>query len=142
VDDIRSVFAYYSPMGGERASTTRMRESGRICCSCKVPLESPPAKHGERYCDRCEPRRKVYMHFMLATDGWRVTFLEDDLKTPLPRKMIFQDSIKVIEMALRGGAGKVLADRQAIEHGISLGRGSAWLSLTSEQYAKLKTRRR
>ena len=78
------------------------------------------------------------MHFMLAAEGWRVTFLEDDLKTPLPCKMTFQDSIKVIEMALRGGAGKVLADRQAIEHGITLGRGSAWLNLTAEQYGKLK----
>lgn len=43
-------------------------------------------------------------------------------------------------MALRGGAGKVLADRQAIEHGITLGRGSAWLNLTTEQYGKLKTK--
>jgi len=78
------------------------------------------------------------MHFMLMPEGWCITFLEEDLKTPLPRKIIFQDSIKVIEMALRGGAGKVLADRQAIEHGISLGRGSAWLNLTTEQYGKLK----
>jgi hypothetical protein len=62
------------------------------------------------------------------------------LKTSLPRSFVFQDSIKVIEMALRGGAGKVLADRQAIEHGITLGRGSAWLNLTTEQYGKLKTK--
>lgn len=52
VDDFLSSFAYYSPMGGERSSTTRMRESGRICCSCKVTLDSPPANHGERYCKR------------------------------------------------------------------------------------------
>jgi hypothetical protein len=75
---------------------------------------------------------------MLMSNGWRVTFLEEDLKTPLRRKMIFQDSIKVIEMGLRGGAGKVLADRRAIEHGITLGRGSAWLNLTAEQYGKLR----
>ena len=77
------------------------------------------------------------MHFMLAASGWSVTFLEEDLKTSLPRFFVFQDSIKVIEMALRGGAEKVLADRQAIEHGISLGRGSVWLNLTAEQYGKL-----
>jgi hypothetical protein len=78
------------------------------------------------------------MHFILMPNGWRVTFLEEDLKTLLPRKVIFQDAIKVIEMALRGGAGKVLADRQAIEHGVSLGRGSAWLNLTKDQHDKLK----
>ena len=48
-------------MGGERASTTRMRESGKICCSCKVLLEPPPAR--ERYCPKCQPRHRVYMHY-------------------------------------------------------------------------------
>jgi len=126
-------------MGGERASTTRMRESGRICCSCKVPLESPPAK--ERYCERCEPRHKVYMHFM-SRNGWHVSFLEADLKTTLPGNMTFQDSAKVIELALRGGAGRTLADRQAIEQGIQMGRGSVWLNLTAEQYGKLRRGKR
>lgn len=79
------------------------------------------------------------MHFMLARGGWFVQFLEADLKTSLPRKFTFQDSAKVIEMAMRGGADSMSADRQALEYAIGLGRGSAWLNLTGEQYGKLKT---
>jgi hypothetical protein len=37
-----------------------------------------------------------------------------------------------------GSAELNLAGRQAIERGISMGRGSVWLSLNPEQYAKLK----
>jgi hypothetical protein len=37
-----------------------------------------------------------------------------------------------------GGAEFNLAGRQAIEHGISMGRRSVWLKLTREQYAKLR----
>ena len=81
-----------------------MRESGRICCSCKVTLESPPANSRERYCERCEPRQRIYMHFMLKPDGWHISFLERDLKTSLPRSFVFQDSAKVIKMAMRGGS--------------------------------------
>ena len=80
------------------------------------------------------------MHFMLR-EGWHISFLEPDLKTPLPRKFTFQDPAKVIEMAMRGGADRTSADRQALEYAIGLGRGSAWLRLTAEQYAKLKTRK-
>jgi hypothetical protein len=43
-------FAYYSPIGGERASTTRMRLAGKICCACRNPLDPDPAHpSGERY---------------------------------------------------------------------------------------------
>ena len=78
------------------------------------------------------------MHFMLMPTGWRVTFLEADLKTSLPRSFVFQDSAKVIEMAMRGGADSMSADKQALEYAIELGRGSAWLNLTGEQYANLR----
>ena len=123
-------------MGGERASTTRMREQGRICCSCKVPLDPLPTR--ERYCGRCGPRHKIYMHFMLCKGGWRCQFLEEDLKTSLRRKFNFGDSSKVMELALRGGADNTLAGRQGIEQGIQMGRGSVWLSLTNDQYRKLR----
>jgi hypothetical protein len=36
------------------------------------------------------------------------------------------------------GAEFNLAGRQAIEHGIGMGRGGVWLSLTREQYARLQ----
>ena len=126
-------------MGGERASTARMRLSGQICCACKTRLDPEPnQKPGERYCKRCAPRHRVYMQFILAKEGWSVTFLEEDLKTSLPRRFVFQDDVKILDLARRGGAEFNLAGRQAIEQEISMGRGAVWLSLTREQYAKLR----
>ncbi len=58
-----SIFAYHSPMGTERASTTRQRETGVICCRCHAIL---PPVYRERYCKACEPRHRVYMHFQNA----------------------------------------------------------------------------
>jgi hypothetical protein len=134
-------FAYYSPMGAERAPASGMKLAGQICCSCKISIDPCPWRGGERYCDRCAqarvPKQKVYMHFMLR-DGWRCQFLEADLKTPLPRRLTFQDSAKVIQMAEMGGAFKMLEDRPDLDIGIKIGRGSVWLHLTLEQYAKLR----
>jgi hypothetical protein len=51
-------------MGGERASTTRMRAAGQICCSCKKLLDRAPWSVVQRYCDSCTEKRtrhKVYM---------------------------------------------------------------------------------
>jgi hypothetical protein len=76
------------------------------------------------------------MSFMLR-DGWRCQFLEEDLKTPLPKKLNFRDVGKLSEIAQRGGCPMDLEARQAIEHGIEIGRGGVWLNLTPEQYAKL-----
>jgi hypothetical protein len=78
------------------------------------------------------------MHFQNARQGWRVTFLEQDLKTSLPRAFVFQDPAKIVEMAKRGGADNTSADRQALEHGISIGRGGVSLNLTPEQYKALR----
>jgi len=137
---LHSHFAYYSPMSGERQSTTRMRLVGQICCACKVRLpREPNQKSGERYCDRCVPRRKVYMSFML-NQSWHCQFLEPDLKTPLPRRLTFATSDKILQLAEHAGALKDLAARQAIEHGIEKGRGGVYLMLTPEQYAKLKSK--
>lgn len=127
-------------MGGERQSTTRMRLAGEICCACKNRLPADPNhQHGERYCDRCSPKRKVYLYFQL-NNNWQCQFLEADLKTPLPRKLTFATSDKVLELVERAGGLKDLAARQAIEHGIEIGRGGVHLTLTPEQYAKLKRR--
>src|ERR1017187_2302040 len=61
------IFAYYSLMDGERASTTRMRLAGKICCACKVSLPPEPnQKPGERCCARCAPHHRVLMQFMVA----------------------------------------------------------------------------
>lgn len=109
-------------MGGERASTTRLRLTGKICCACKVSLPPEPNQRpGERYCTRCAPRHKVLMQFMLAKDGWTVSSLEEDCKTSPPRHFIFQSELKILDLARHGGAEFNLAGRQAIEHRISMG---------------------
>jgi hypothetical protein len=75
------------------------------------------------------PRKKVYMFFMLR-QGWHCQFLEEDLKTPLPRKLSVSDPTKLFEIAERGGYRLNLEGRQAMEHAIENGRGAIWLELT------------
>ncbi len=70
--------------------------------------------------------------------GWHCQFLEADLQTPLPRKLSFASPGKIIELVQRGGGFKDLAERQAFDQAITVGRGCLYLSLTDEQYAKLK----
>jgi hypothetical protein len=77
------------------------------------------------------------MSFM-QSHGRYCQFLEEDLKTPLPRKLTFTSSDKIMEVAERAGALRNLECRQAVEHGISVGRGGVFLALTAQQYAKLK----
>jgi hypothetical protein len=81
------------------------------------------------------------MSFM-QSNGWYCRFLEADLKTPLPRKLTFVTSEKILQLAEHAGALKDLAARQAIEHGIEKGRGGVYLMLTPEQYAKSRVNSR
>jgi hypothetical protein len=74
-------------------------------------------------------RHRVYMSFM-DRYGWHCQFLEADLQTTLPRKLTFASPDKIVEMVERGGGFK--------DQGIATGRGGVYLSLTDEQYAKLK----
>jgi hypothetical protein len=77
------------------------------------------------------------MHFMLR-DGWYIQFLEEDLKTPLRRRLNFRGPEKIREIYDRFGIEKKLEDRSALEYGISIGRGSVWIALSAEQYDKIK----
>jgi hypothetical protein len=76
--------------------------------------------------------------FFMQSNVWHCQFLEADLKTPLPHKLTFASPDKILRLAEHAGALKDLAARQAIEHGIEMGRGGVYLMLTPEQYAKLK----
>ena len=76
------------------------------------------------------------MSFM-SRGGWFCSFLEPDLKTALPRKLNFSDKQKIFEIAERVGASHNLETRQALQHGIEIGRGGVWLELTQTQYEKL-----
>ena len=83
------------------------------------------------------PSHRVYMSFMFRHD-WQVQFLEADLKTPLPRKLIFAHPDKIREMARRGEAMQTSEARQMLENAIENGRGGVFLKLTPDQHARLK----
>jgi hypothetical protein len=38
------------------------------------------------------------MLFMLAKDGWSVSFLEEDCTTSLPLHLVFQSELKILDM--------------------------------------------
>jgi hypothetical protein len=80
---------------------------------------------------------RVYMSFFLR-NGWQCQFLEEDLKTPLPRKLTFAGPGKLREMYDRFGAAQKTEDRQGFEYGITIGRGGVWLDLNEGQYQKLR----
>jgi hypothetical protein len=81
---------------------------------------------------------RVYVSFMDYKGGWYCQFLESDLKTPLRRKLTFQCPEKVEELIRRGGGMPDLAAKQAVAHGVDMGRGGVYLNLTEEQYRALK----
>ena len=78
------------------------------------------------------------MNYMERGNGWRVSFLEADCQTPLPRKLTFASPEKIRIMHQRFGASQLLEDKLALDHGIEIGRGGIWLSLNDEQYRRLK----
>jgi hypothetical protein len=78
--------------------------------------------------------------FFQFRDGWQCQFLEQDLKTPLLKKLRFQSEDKIRELAKRGGVDMSLETRQALDHGIEIGRGGIWLELSEEQYQTLTRR--
>ena len=79
----------------------------------------------------------MYLYFQ-CRNGWHCQFLEQDLKTPLPRKLHFISVAKVIELVERGGGITDQESRLMLDQAIMKGRGGVFLSLTAEQYAKLK----
>jgi hypothetical protein len=84
---------------------------------------APILTHMSRY-DRTS--HQVYMTFFFG-QGWQVQFLEMDLKTPLPRRLTFDDPEKIWELAKRGEARVTSEARQMLEHAIETGRGGAIL---------------
>lgn len=128
-------------MGGERASTVRLRLAGKICAQCGTRLHDPPPTPGERLCSKCQSPgiRRVYMYYMFRQD-WMCQFLEEDLKTPLPRRLHFKDAEKIRTIIDKVGNFANLQDRQALDYGLAIGRGGVWLQLTEEQYRRLRSR--
>ena len=81
---------------------------------------------------------RVYLSFQ-CRDGWHCQFLEADLQTPIPKRLHFASSDKVVELVERAGGFTDQETRLMVNHGIEKGRGGIFLKLTEEQYAKLKT---
>jgi hypothetical protein len=46
---------------------------------------------------------RVYAYFF-PRHGWYVQFVEEDVKTPLRKKLVFQTADKIVETCKRGGA--------------------------------------
>jgi len=85
----------------------------------------PPARH------------RVYMSFFVR-HGWQVQFMEADLKTVLPRLLVFAESDKLLEIFERWGVDRKMEDRSAFEYAIRVGRGGIYLDLSHEEYLKLR----
>lgn len=77
------------------------------------------------------------MYYMLR-EAWMCHFMEEDLKTPLPRKLRFNAPEKIRAIVDKVGNFANLQDRQALDYGLEIGRGGVWLQLTDEQYKRLK----
>jgi hypothetical protein len=60
------------------------------------------------------------------------------LKPPLPRKLHFASSDKIIELVQRGGGITDQESRLMLNQAIATGRGGIFLNLSVEQYEKLK----
>jgi hypothetical protein len=86
-----------------------------------------------------EQTHRVYMSFQ-DRHGWRCQFLEADLQTPLPRRLRFASSDKVVELIERAGGFTNQETRLMVHQGIEMGRGGLFLQLTEGQYAALKKR--
>jgi hypothetical protein len=82
---------------------------------------------------------RVYLSFQFR-DGWQCQFLEQDLKTALPRKLHFASSDKLIELVKRAGGFTDQETWLMVDQDIAMGRGGLFLQLTEEQYAKLTMR--
>ena len=82
---------------------------------------------------------RVYLSFQ-DRHGWQCQFLEADLQTPLPKRLHFSSSDKVVELVERGGGITDQESRLMLEQGISMGRGGVFLKLTEEQHAALRKR--
>lgn len=126
-------------MGGERSSTVRQRLAGKICARCLALLPDPPPTPGERLCSKCRSPEvhRVYMYYIYR-NHWMCQFLEEDLKTPLPRRLYFRSPEKIRAIVDKVGSFANLQDRQALDYGLSTGRGGVWLQLNDEQYLRLK----
>jgi hypothetical protein len=101
-----------------------------------LPL-APPYPNRERRCAKYDYPHRVYLHTHQIKQFWVVQYLEADLKTPLGRMFHYTDLNRMRELLARGNA--TADERESFETGVRRwGIGSCFLTLTPEQYEKLK----
>jgi hypothetical protein len=90
----------------------------------------------------CGTRHGLFRVYLFFQDRycWQCQFLEADLKTPLPKRLHFASSDKIIELVERGGGFRDQESRLMLDQGIAMGRGGVFLSLTEEKHEKLRKR--
>jgi hypothetical protein len=87
------------------------------------------------------PQRRVLMSFTYRK-GWHVCFFESDRsRRQLPRLAFFNSDEALIEFTRRSGGPKTLEERNIFDMMIRRSFGEITLTLTDEQYAKLKGKR-
>jgi len=86
-----------------------------------------------------DPTHRVYMSYQVR-HGWQCQFLEADLQTPLPKRLHFASSDKVVELIERAGGFTDQETRLMVYQGIEKGRGGIILRFTEEQCAALRKR--
>jgi hypothetical protein len=79
----------------------------------------------------------VYASFEQKEATWEVIMYDSGTQRQI-RRLRFEDSNKLIEMARRGQALGNLEAKQALDYGIDHGKGGMFLKLTGEQYEALK----
>ena len=100
---------------------------------------APPHPWRERRCAKCDTPHRVYLH-ALDRHTWNVQFLEEDLKTPVGRMFTYTDLDSVRELLTRGNA--TAEAWEEFESGIRRwGIGACFITLTPEQYKRLKLSR-
>jgi hypothetical protein len=125
-------------MCAEQASTTEMRESSRMCWSCKTLIELGKWQGGERLCNRCAQPQKVWLRFKYEHTYWYVEFLEPKHRMTIGRKRRFDHADTIREMVARTTTRLNLTAQQAFDFALQRGEGQIELELTGEQFIKLK----
>ncbi len=70
--------------------------------------------------------------------GWRISFTEDGSNNPLPKRLVFLDASKILEMYIRWGETKTAAEVAKLERSLAGNNpGGVWLVLSEEQYRAL-----
>ena len=138
---------------GEGWHSKEAENLSAVGCQCRTrqpalgPNGSQPAVHIFAYCSSTVAcmtsdgnKHRVYLSFML-NQGWLCQFLKPDLKTSLPRTFTFASEDRLRGLVERAGGRADFESRNMLERAIGLGRDGVYLSLTLEQYARLKVGR-